>query len=228
MKTKHLLSFLMAFCFLSATAQMPDIAGMGANKVDASEVPSSYHFSWKYTMKIETGKGKSMNADYLLEPSAEYFAMKMAQADMTMIMDTKKKMTVTAFGKGAQKMATATKMPDYAAAADKQNMSKFNYKALPDKTILGYKCKGVEATNAEYVMQFYYTNDAPVNFADMFKSPQAQKMPDAFRNYFKPGEKPLMLSVSIRDVKKGQTTTMECLALEKSEFTFKKSDYKFM
>lgn len=229
MKTKALfLSFLSLFT-ISIMAQMPEMPmGIGASKADLSEVPSSYHFSWKYTMEINSDKGKSMNADYLLEPNAEYFGMKMGQADMTMIMDTKKKISVTAFGKGAQKMATANKMPDYSAMADKQNMSKFTYKTLAGKTILGYKCKGVEATNPDYVMTFYYTNDAPVNFADMFKSPQAQKMPDAFKNFFKPGEKPLMMSVDIKDLKKGKTTSMNCVALEKNDFTFRKSDYKFM
>ncbi|HMI08382.1 MAG TPA: hypothetical protein VK528_12600 [Flavobacterium sp.] len=123
----------------------------------------------------------------------------------------------------------ASKLPDYSEMTTKEAAGKkFTYKSLPGKTILGYKCKGVEATDADYVMTFYYTNDAEVNFTDLFKSPQAQKMPNAFKDYFKPGEKPLMLAVDINDKAKGKTTTMKCIALEKSAFVFRKSDYKFM
>ncbi len=227
MKTKFL--FLSFFSLFTAAVSAQAVPGMpmGVNKADPAAVPASYDFTWKYTMQI-TADGKPMNAEYLLQPNAGYFGMKVGKADMLMVMDTKNKLTVTAFGKGAQKMATATKMPDYNAIAKQKNLSKFTYKQLPEKTMLGYKCKGVQATNTEYVMTFYYTNDAPVNFSDLFKSPQAQQMPNAFSGYFKPGDKPLMLSVDIKDVKKGKTTSLKCLSLEKSATTFTKSDYKFM
>lgn len=204
--------------------------GAGKDKADVATIPDSYPFTWKYSMEIQSGKGQSMTADYLLEPGAEYFAFKMGQAqDMFMIMDNKNKLIVTAFGNGKEKMASASKMQDYTEMAEKENAkSKFTYKTLPDKTILGYKCKGVEATNEEYIMVFYFTNDAKVSFSDMFKSQRNHKVPDVFAGYFKPGDRPLTMSVDITDRKKGATTTMKCVALEKSPYVFQKSDYKFM
>ena len=62
----------------------------GKNKVDASVVPNSYAFSWKYVMEIKTDEGKAMNADYLLEPDVSYFGFNMGQGqgqNMFMIMD---------------------------------------------------------------------------------------------------------------------------------------------
>lgn len=229
MKTKFIFSIVLAVIFSSAKAQMPELPfGFGKNGVDASVVPASYEFTWKYTMAIKTD-GREFTADYLLQPNANYFGMNLTQANgVFMIMDNTKKITITTFGGSGKKMAKASKTPDYDAAANAKNLSKFIYKALPEKTILGYKCKGVEATNADYVMTFYYTNDAPVNFRDMFQSSQMAKIPDAFSKYFKPGEKPLILSADIKDVKKGKTTTLNCVSLEKSAYTFKKADYSFM
>jgi hypothetical protein len=225
--TTRLLSLLLLFFIANSYAQdAADSSVFAASKVSPASVPDAYAFSWKYKMEIKSGTSKAVTAEYLLQPNAEYFGMKIL--DMFMIMDTKKKLSISTFRKGETNMATASKLPDYAAAAEKQKFGAFTYKQLPEKTILGYVCKGVEATNEDYVMVFYFTNDAPVNFADMLKSPQTQKIPDAFRNYFKPGDKPLMMEVEVTENAKKRVTIMKCLALEKSAFTFKKNDYMFL
>jgi hypothetical protein len=209
------------------------ILNYGKNKVDPAVVPDSYAFSWKYIMEIKSDEGKATNAEYFLEPNASYFGFNLGQGQgqsMFMIMDNKNKLTVTCFGNGKEKMASTSKMPDYSEMAKKENeKSKFSYKTLPDKIFLGYKCKGVEATNAEYVMVFYFTNEAKVSFGDMYKNQKNQKMPDAFANYFKPDDKPLMMDMTMKDLKnKGKTTTMKCISLDKNSYVFNKSDYKFM
>jgi hypothetical protein len=232
MKTIPKILSVFVLLFAGSTfAQAPDIAGMMANRADASVVPESYNFSWKYIMEIQTDNGKTMNAEYRLEKDAGYFGMGMSQGgnDVLMVMDTKNKINVTSFGKGAQKMAMASKIPDYETTTQKQGSErKFTFKSLPEKTILGYKCKGVEATDADNTIVFYFTNDAPVNFAELFRSPVTSKMPNAFKSFFKPGDKPLMMSVDITDKAKGTTMHMKCISLEKEPFVFKKSDYKFM
>ena len=209
------------------------ILGYGKNKVDASEVPNSYAFSWKYIMEIKSDDGKAMNVDYLLEPNASYFGFNVGQGEgqsMLMIMDTKNRITVSCFGSGKDKMASASKMPDYAEMAKKDGeKSKFTYKVLPNKTFLGYNCKGIQATNDEYDIIFYYTNEAKVSFGDMFKNQKNWKMPDALAGYFKPDEKTLLMDMNMKDLKnKGKVTTMKCISLEKSAYMFNKADYTFM
>ncbi|HSD07197.1 DUF4412 domain-containing protein [Flavobacterium sp.] len=209
------------------------MASYGMNKVDASAVPNSYTFSWKYVMEIKSDEGKAMNADYLLEPDVSYFGFNMAQGqgqNMLMIMDVKNKITVTCFGNGKEKMASASKLPDYAEMAKKNGeQSKFTFKTLPNKTFLGYNCKGVQATNAEYDIVFYFTNEAKVSFGELYRSQKNNKLPDVIANYFKPGEKALMMDMTMKDLKnKGKITTMKCISLEKSAYVFNKSDYKFM
>ena len=209
---------------------MQDAMNFSKNKVDVSQIPSKYSFSWKYRMEMKTSAGKSMVFDYFLEPNANYYGANMNQtgSEMFMVMDSKKKFMITSFGKGGKKMAMASKMTDYSAVAQSKN-TKYTYKTIPNKVILGFNCKGIQATNTTSTMVFYYTNEAKVSFSEMFKSQQNQGTPNALSDYFKPNEKPLMLSMDYKDLKdKTKSMTMKCISLEKKAFTFNKSDYQFM
>ena len=203
----------------------------GKNKVDVSLVPDSYPFSWKYAMEVQSDNEKAMVVDYFLEPNAEYFGFKMEESgDMFMVIDSKNKIMITAFNKEKEKVAMASKMPDYSEMTSKEDKTDgFSYKSLPNKIIMGYNCKGIEATSEDYVMVFYYTNEAKVSFSDMFRSQQKQKRPNALKNYFKPGDRPLMMTMNMKDLKdNGRYTTMRCVSLEKKSLAFVKSDYKFL
>ncbi len=236
-RLKFILSTLLVmFAFNAAVAQaeqkkaIHDAMNFGKNKADVSKIPAKYAFSWKYSMNMKTAAGKTMIMDYFLEPNASYYGanMKRSGSDMFMIMDTKNKMMVNCFNKGAKKMAMASKMPDY-SNMDKTQNSKYTYKSLPNKVILGFNCKGIQATNANSTMIFYYTNDAKVSFSELFKSQQNQSYASGILKFFKPNEKPLMMSMEYTDLKdKSKKITMTCIGLEKQAYTFNKSDYQFM
>lgn len=205
--------------------------GFGKNKVDAAVVPEKYDFSWKYSMEVQSDNEKAMVLDYFLEPDSEYFGFDIGETkDMFMILDYKNKIMITTFGKGNEKTASASRIPDVSASIGKeQNIEKFQYKRLPDKVIMGFNCKGIEAYNNQYRMIFYYTNEAKVSFTDVFKSRQNQNTPDALKDYFKPGDNPLMITMEMKDLQNnGKITTMRCIALEKNPYTFRKAEYKFM
>ena len=240
MKNTKLIYGILLACFTisSLFAQGPTEAQKKAimdamkarqNKVDPSTVPDKYAFSWKYNMQMTAQSGKTINFQYYLQPNATYYGAKMNQSgsDMLMIMDTKKKTSITGFNKKGKKIAMVSKIPDY---SDKKTKSeKYTYKNLPNKVILGYNCKGIQATSSKSVMIFYYTNEAKVSFAELFKSQQAQGIPNAFMNVFKPGEKPLLMSMDYTDLKdKTRSMKMQCTALNKEAFTFNKSEYQFM
>ena len=203
----------------------------GKNKVDPALVPDSYSFSWKYSLEIQSENEKAMIMDYFLEPNAEYFGFKMGESgEMFMVIDSRNKLMITAFEQEKEKVAMASKMPDYSEMTSKENESDgFSYRSLPNKIIMGYNCKGIEATSTDFVMVFYYTNEAKVSFSDMFRSQQKQKTPDVLKRYFKTGDRPLMMTMSMKDLKdKGKITKMKCIILEKNSREFLKSDYKFM
>ena len=179
---------------------------------------------------MKTNAGKSMNIDYLLEPNSAYYGANMNRtgSNMFMIMDTKNKMMISCFDKGVKKIAMASKIPDYSSKGNTKD-SKYTYKTLPNKTILGYNCKGIQAVNDTSTMIFYYTNDTKISFGDMFKSQQDQSLSNALSSFFKSGEKPLMMSLDYKDLKdKSKNMTMQCISLDKKAFTFNKSDYQFM
>lgn len=239
-RLKYILStFLVLFIFNAGQAQAPtavqkkamqDAMNPSKNKIDASKVPDKYNFSWKYSMEIKTSTGKTMKVDYLLEPNSSYYGANMDRAgsEMFMIMDMKNKLTVSTFGKGGKKMAMASKIPDYSKANEDKDL-KYTYKTIPNKVILGYNCKGIQATNTKTVMVFYYTNEAKVSFSEMFKSQQNQGLSDVFASFFKSGEKPLMMSLEYKGLTdKSKNMTMQCVSLDKKSFTFNKSDYQFM
>lgn len=237
--TKFILALLFALFSLSnITAQAPteaqkkaimDAMKMRQNKQDPSVVPVKYNFSWKYNMQMTAQSGKKIDFQYYLQPNASYYGAKMNQSgsDMLMIMDTKAKITVTGFNQKGKKMAMVSKIPDYQNT--KAGADKYTYKKLPNKVILGYNCKGMQATNATSTIVFYYTNEAKVSFAELFKSQQKQGIPDIFKEVFKAGENPLLLSMEFTDLKnKSKSMKMQCTALSKESFTFNKSDYQFM
>lgn len=205
----------------------------GKNKVDAALVPNSYAFSWQYSLEIQSGSEKAMIVDYFLEPSAEYFGFKMRDSqEMFMLIDNKNKLIITTFKQESKKVAIASKIPDYSDKTEKENEKEteaFSYKTLPNKIIRGYNCKGIQATSKDFTMVFYYTNEAEVSLSDLFSAQQKQKNPAVLQSYFKPGDKPLMMTASMKDLKnQGQITTMTCISLDKKASSFVKSDYTFL
>ncbi|MCL9804870.1 DUF4412 domain-containing protein [Flavobacterium amniphilum] len=199
------------------------------NKVDPSTIPAKYAFTWKYNMEMTAQSGKTINFQYFLQPNATYYGAKMNQrgSDMLMVMDTKNKTMVTGFNQKGKKMAMVSKIPDYKDQKTKQE--KYTFKKLPNKVILGYNCKGIQATSTSSSMVFYYTTEAKVSFAELFKSQQNQGIPNVFNEVFKAGEKPLLLSMDYTHLKdKSKSVKMQCTALNKEAFTFNKSDYQFM
>lgn len=203
----------------------------GFKTVDVSSIPDKYSFSWKYTMQITTEKNKNFQTDYFLQPNATYYGASVnsnkKKSEMFMIMDSKRKIMISTFGDGEKKNAMASSMPDY-SNMNNSNTKKLTYKSIPGKSILGYQCKGMQASNEDMTIVFYYTNQAKVSFSQIFQSGRGSQMPDIFKDYFKPNENPLSLEIIYTDLKKNQTTTMKCIALEPNSFSFNKADYKFM
>jgi hypothetical protein len=202
---------------------------MGGKQVDASEIPNSYDFTWKYSLKMNTKEG-DMVLDYFLKPDQPYFGFNTpTMEDMFMVMDTGNKLTVIYMQSEANSTMMAMAMPDDINIEEMEDTSEdFTYDILPNKTIMGFDCKGVKATNDRYDMTMYFTNEAPVSFNDIYKSDKAQ-IPEGMKKYFKDGENTLMLELTMIDKKKSKlNATMECIGLEEVQKMIDKSDYKSM
>ncbi len=202
------------------------IPGLGQKSVAISEIPNSYNFEWKYSLKVNTKDG-DMIMDYFLKPNQPYFGFNSpTMNDMFMVMDTGNNIMVIYMKSEKNSSIMAMAVPDDLNVDKMKDESEdFTYEILPNKTIMGYNCKGVRATNDRHDMTMYFTNEAPVSFNDIYKSDKAQ-IPDGMIKYFKDGENTLMLELTMIDKKKSkQNATMECIGLEEVQRIIDKSDY---
>lgn len=213
----------------------PFANGDGNSKVDPSVIPDSYNFSWKYSLKMITKDGE-ITFDYFLQPGQPYFGFDMptmedkkVMSNMFMVMDNNLKVTVMYLQSDKNAMMMVNGMPDdidLEEAADKS--ASYSYEMLPNKTIMGYSCKGVKATSDEHEITMYFTTDAPVSFNDIYKNKRSN-IPEGLKKYFKENEQSLMLEMEMIDKRKSKmNATMECIGLEEVQKSINKSDYKTM
>lgn len=206
-----------------------DFSGIGKTPVDPNTIPESYDFTWKYSLQMQTTEG-DMVLDYFLMPDQPYFGFESApMKDMFMVMDTENKMTVIYLDTEGNSSIMAVAIPDDVLLDEMNGESEdFSYEILANKTIMGYDCKGVKATNEELEMTMYFTTDAEVSFRDIYKSDNAN-IPKGLKKYFKEGENTLMLELEMVNYKKEKlNASMKCVGLEKIQKVVNKSDYESM
>lgn len=216
-------------------------AKLGGNKktkkITPENVPSSFEFDYQYRLTMTTATSKTkMDMDYFLKPEATYMGVKMNQGqgqEMFMIMDGQTNINYMFIESGNNKIATATSIDGDDITDENQdyNYDGYTFTDLPDKTFLGYNCKGKKMENDEYIFIMYFTNEAPVTFNDVFKT-DTDRIPKAIKNQFKEGENATLMYMEMKDKlnkgKKDKSGTMECTLLEPKSFTFNTNGYKFM
>lgn len=205
---------------------------MGKVEKKSSEIlPSNYAFSYRYALQMKTKEGQ-MTFDYYLMPDVSYFGFTQEQMpDMFTVMDPKQELMAIFMNSGGQNMGTVQSLPinfKEEAKSDNAFNEKMNYRTLPDKTINGFYCKGVEAKNEEMTIVLYFTTDTKVSFDDIFKTSRGA-VPKELMSYFDPNQKSLVIYMEVENHKNNkQNMKMECIALEKTDKKIRKSDYKFM
>lgn len=202
-------------------------------KVDAKNVPDSYHFSYKYQMKMITSSGE-MDVDYFLEPDATYMGMKMnAGVPFFMVTDDDAKTTYMFMESGGNKVVTATSIDMDESMEDIEDIESpsledMTITDLPNKTILGYNCIGKKFENDEYAFVSYFTVDAPVSFDQVFKS-EMDRYPEPIKEQFKNYEGALLMHMEMIDKtnkgKRNTSGTMECIAIETIDYQFDTKAY---
>jgi hypothetical protein len=203
--------------------------GGSKEKADPSLVADTYDFTWKYSIKMGTKKGDIV-FDYYLKPDAPYFGFSSkTMENLFTVMDNGNKVTTMFMASEGNDLGMVTTMPDDLNLEETKDQSEeFTFTLLPAKSINGYNCKGVKATNEDYEMDMYFTNEAEVSFDDIYKYQQT-KVPAEIKDFFDKDEKLLMIYMDMNDLKnKKEHVTMECIGLEQVTKTIKKSDYKFM
>ncbi|QYA26426.1 hypothetical protein G3I01_13255 [Gramella sp. MT6] len=142
------------------------------SSVGKGDLPSTYSFEWEYHLKMEMPNQKQDPLDLLilLKKNTNYQGMKIKMEkseEATMVFDSNIKALVMFMEAGNNKILQIHSMDGQENQGD---MADFKIRELPDKTIIGYKSKGVELENDEYIAQVYHTLEAPIEMSQLFNS----------------------------------------------------------
>ena len=200
-------------------------------------LPDTYAFQYVIDMRMTTNK-EEMDMQYFVQPDASYFGNAVAdeRANNIIVYDLENQAMVTFIDNGDQKMAIKMRMP-FDADAQKQlseqvkdkdsKMKDASIIPLPEKIILGFRCRGYQITQKEGVSKIYITDEAPVSFVGVFSS-VSQNMPKDFSSPTIPfNEKSLMMEMEyISSKRKKDNVHMICTQIKEKSFAINKADYK--
>jgi len=210
-----------------------------SGQVDPDILPSSYDFTWKYTLEMKHRQG-DMRLNYYLKPGAKYFGSQpelqgntMANG-MFMVMDQELEV-MTIFmesknGKSGQVVKSPTTDTEDVVNENISKTDDYSFTKIETKTILGYECQGFKMDNNEFTMTMYFALDAPVSFNQVYGGMQTQNIPKDFDpKWLEKVENSIMMEMQMTHKKKKKyNITMNCVALEKTTKTITINDYEFM
>ena len=108
----------------------------------------------------------------------------------------------------------------------------YNISELPAKTIIGYKCEGLQLEDDRYILKVYHTTEANIklsNFLSFGNQNQKMDLPDIDPKVSEQFSNGLILQMDIIDKKKAKNNVnIIAKSLKKEEVSIKKSDYKTM
>nr|WP_321221549.1 DUF4412 domain-containing protein [uncultured Psychroserpens sp.] len=218
--------FILAFLFMFQSGF--------SQKASKVELPATYNFDYAYKLKMTHKKGDVV-LTYFLKEDAKYFGFDTAEmtkgsdTKMFMVMDGNLGVTAMFMEMMGKKVVQKTKlkMSDF---NDKANNSDYTFTKIDSKTIMGYDCEGFVSENDEHKITFYITDDVPVSFNQVFGA-NAKQMPKGFNPEWmkKYAENGLMMQMIFVDKKKSKNSmTMDCIGLDKTDFSIDASAYGSM
>lgn len=199
-------------------------------------LPASYDFDYIYKLKM-THKKDVINFDYYLKSGAKYFGFNSPEmangspdAQMFMVMDNGLNLTAVFMDMMGKKMVQKSKLRGADNLGNEDDYSKYKFSQIDSKTILGYTCEGFVTESDEYKITFYMTNEVPVSFNQVW-GVNSKNLPKGFNPELmkKYAENGLMLEMIFVDKKKSKNSmTMECVGLDKTDFSIDTSKYGSM
>lgn len=230
MKTQRIKTFSICLIFL-----LNFHFGQAQKPSDAT-LPSTYNFDYIYKLKM-THKKDNINFDYYLKSGSKYFGFdspEMANgtpdAKVFMVMDNERQVTAMFMEMMGKKVVQKTKLRGTDIKGGEEDYSDYDFKQIDSKTILGYECEGFVSESDEMKITFYITDDVPVSFNQVLGA-NPKNLPKGFNPALmkKYAENGLMLEMIFVDKKKSKNSmTMECVALEKTDFSLDTSKYGSM
>jgi hypothetical protein len=220
------LGLFIAFLFVFQTGY--------SQKASKIQLPTTYDFDYTYKLKMTHKKG-DMELTYFLKEGAQYFGFdtgdmtKGSDTKMFMVMDGSIGVTAMFMEMMGKKVVQKTKLKGSDFDTNSEN-SDYTFTKIESKTIMGFECEGFVSENDENKITFYITDDVPVSFNQVFGS-NAKNMPKGFNPDWmkKYAENGLMMQMIFVDKKKSKNSmTMDCIGLDKTDFSIDTSAYGSM
>lgn len=183
----------------------------------STDIPESYDFDWKYTLRLDSKK-QDIDLVYRLKKGANYMGIGGGMmGDMFMVMDFDRNLSVM-FMNG---FVRGTKMN---TSQDSKNLNpkieNFTFEKIGSKTILGYDCDGYRAENEEYEMTIYVTDEVGIGFTGGFKN--QEYLPKGFNPDWI-NENSLMMEMQMINKKNSKRNmTLICTSIEPENYTISK------
>jgi hypothetical protein len=201
-----------------------------------TNLPEHYDFDWEYKTELKTSEKDSMDMNFLIGSSnKDYFGMVISNEEIkkqggtiTMVTDSKAKISIMFMDVSGQKMAQTTTIKEPKA---NKNEAQYSMKEIGSKTILGYESYGMEVENADYIATIYFTLDAPVNFSAFFAFSNNKNAPKGFDPALLQVLKEdalIMEMTAVNKKKSKESFTMTAISLEQKETTIKTKYYQVM
>ena len=183
-----------------------------------------------------TSNNDDIQFDYYLKKDAGYFGFVLPMVsnnkegmNMFTVMDSGNSTTAMFMEMMGKKVVQKSKLKLTDFETD-NNTSDFTIKEIGSKDILDYHCQGFIMENKESQITVYITDEAPVSFNNIWNTGK-NKMPKGFNPSWmkKYSENGLMMEMEYVDKKKSKNNMiMTCVALEKTDFSIRASDYGSM
>lgn len=202
---------------------LDSLFNFGTSSMDVSNLPASYNFSYSYKVRMKS-QGEEIDMEYLLSQNEPYFGAKAEMApDMLMIFDTDNNAIVIKSGDAV--FARALPEDTDIDSEEIDIYSKYSFSELPDKTFLGYNCKGYLMEDDENSFKVYIAPGVGVSFAS-FDSEKGlpANMPKEMAEFAKRYENGLMMFMEMEDKQSNRSdriTTMECISFNESDVSVK-------
>ncbi|MFN2262023.1 MAG: hypothetical protein ABR595_08175 [Psychroflexus sp.] len=186
------------------------------------KVRDQYVFHRKIDMEIQA-EGQTMMMETYINENENYSGIKISQGmEMMSISDPENNLSLNLMENAGQKIAQKSKLNQ----GDNEDLGTFEVEDLPDKTIMGYNCKGKRVESEKVVMKIYYTSELGFGFNALDTNPD--QIPESLKDEFNFEDEYFMMSMDMT-VKSGEKidAKMRCKNIEKVELTYNISDYKF-
>ncbi|MCF6348977.1 MAG: DUF4412 domain-containing protein [Flavobacteriaceae bacterium] len=204
-------------------------------KKKTNEMPSqTYDFTYKYVMQMIDGK-KIVDFEYLLIEGGDYLGINMSASknDMVTVIDIQKQTMFMFMKNGDQKtqMSIGFNFEDVESEVDEAYDVEIN-QTNNTKIILGYNCTEYNVKGNGFEGSVWITQEANITFPKSFYKMKNKrfKTTKSMDQSWIANIDGLTLEMNIIDTtkKKPKTIQMNCIALEKQDYSIETSMYKKM